>query len=63
MLSNNPHFVFANAEYRGYGVVDFTPRNMTTTLRAVKNVRDPNSEAMTLARFSVETGQSKIHTQ
>ena len=63
MLSNNPHFVFANAEYRGYGVVDVTPQNMTTTLRAVKNVRDPNSEAMTLARFSIEAGQSKVHNQ
>lgn len=63
ILHHSPYFVFANAEYRGYGVVDVSPHHMTTTLRAVKNVRDPNSEVMTLARFSVEAGQSKIHSQ
>lgn len=62
ILRHSPYFVFANAEYRGYGVVDVTPHTMTTTLRAVKNVRDPNSEVMTLARFSVEAGQSKVHS-
>lgn len=62
ILRHSPYFVFANAEYRGYGVVDITPHKMTTTLRAVKNVRDPNSEVMTLARFTVEAGQSKVHS-
>lgn len=61
ILRHSPYFVFANAEYRGYGVVDITPHKMTTTLRAVKNVRDPNSVVMTLARFTVEAGQSKVH--
>jgi alkaline phosphatase D len=63
ILLHSPYFVFANAEYRGYGVVDVTPHQMTTALRVVKNVRDPHSEVMTLARFSVEAGQSKVYNQ
>ena len=38
LLARNPHFVFANAERRGYGVVDFTPQRLTTSLRVVDDV-------------------------
>lgn len=62
ILKHSPYFVFANAEYRGYGVVDVTQQNLTTTLRAVKNIKDPNSEVFTLARFGVDTGQTTIQT-
>jgi alkaline phosphatase D len=33
-LAENPHFVFADGERRGYGVVDITPQQLTTTTRA-----------------------------
>jgi len=60
ILRHSPYFVFANAQYRGYGIVDVTQHKLTTTLRAVKNIRDPDSEVMTLARFAVDAGISTV---
>lgn len=60
ILQHSPHFVFANAQYRGYGVVDVQQHSLTTSLRAVKNIRDPDSEVFTLSRFSVDAGHSAI---
>ena len=60
ILQHSPNFVFANAQYRGYGVVDVQQHSLTTSLRAVKNIRDPNSEVFTLSRFSVDAGRSEI---
>lgn len=56
----NPHFIFANSEYRGYGVAEFTPKSLTTTLKAVKDATNPSSEAFTLARFQVESGRQDL---
>lgn len=60
MLRVNPHFIFANAEYRGYGVAQFTPQGMRTTLRAVQDATDPHSPVKTLAEFAVESDQPLI---
>jgi len=60
ILQHSPYFVFANAQYRGYGVVDVQQHSITTSLRAVKNIRDPASEVFTLSRFSVDAGRSEI---
>ena len=60
-LKNNPHFVFANAASRGYGVVEVTPKQITTTLTAVTDARDPLSTAFTLAQFAVEAGRPVIN--
>ena len=60
ILQHSPNFVFANAQYRGYGVVDVQQHSLTTSLRAVKNIRDPNSEVFTLSRFSVDAGRSEV---
>ena len=62
ILQHSPYFTFANAQYRGYGIVDVSPQNLTTTLRAVKDIRDPDSPVFTLSRFAVEAGQNKLHT-
>ena len=62
ILRHSPYFVFANAQYRGYGVVDITQHKLSTTLRAVKNIRDPNSEVLTLARFGVDAGRTTVQT-
>jgi len=62
ILKHSPYFVYANATYRGYGLVEVTQHSLTTTLRAVKNVSDPNSGVMTLARFRVDAGQNKLQT-
>lgn len=59
-LKNNPHFIFANAASRGYGVVEFTPKQITTTLTAMTDARDPDSTAFTLAKFAVEAGRPAI---
>ena len=59
-LAENPHFVFADAERKGYGVVDFTPGRLTTTLRVLDDVRRPDAAVETLASFTVEAGRSAL---
>jgi alkaline phosphatase D len=59
-LETNPHFIFANAASRGYGVVELTPKQLTTTLTAVKDATDPHSTAFTLASFVVESGRATV---
>jgi alkaline phosphatase D len=59
-LELNPHFMFANAASRGYGVVELTPTQLTTTLTAVHDARDPKSGAFVLAKFAVEAGRAAV---
>ncbi|MFZ2388102.1 MAG: alkaline phosphatase D family protein [Polaromonas sp.] len=59
-LAENPHFVFADAERKGYGVVEFTPRHLSTTLRVVDDVRRPVTAIETLASFRVQAGKSVV---
>ena len=59
-LADNPHFVFADAQRRGYGVAEFTPRQLTTTLRVVDDVARRDSRIETLARFAVESGRARV---
>ena len=55
-LAENPHFVFADAQRKGYGVVEFTPRELTTTLRVVDDVTRKDTRIETLASFHVQNG-------
>ncbi len=59
-LAENPHFVFGDARYRGYGVAEFTPQRLTTTLRAVGDVTRRDSGIETLAQFTVEAGSPRL---
>ncbi len=59
-LAENPHFVFAEAERKGYGLCEFTPGRLMTTLRVVDDVQRADSGIQTLARFSVEAGRARI---
>jgi alkaline phosphatase D len=59
-LAGNPHFVFGDAERKGYGVAEFTPKQMTATLRVVDDVTKPDTRIETLARFAVEAGRPRI---
>ena len=59
-LAENPHFVFADAKRRGYGVMEFTPKQLTTSLRVVDNVRAQNTTVSTLAQFAVSAGHATI---
>ena len=59
-LAENPHFVFADAERKGYGVVDITPQQITTTLRVVSDVTRQDAGIETLAQFTVASGRLEI---
>lgn len=59
-LTENPHFVFADAKYRGYGLADFAPGQLTVSLRAVDDVRNTKTQVQTLAKFAVQSGRSVI---
>jgi alkaline phosphatase D len=59
-LAANPHFVFADASHRGYGLAEFTPGQLTVQLKAVRDPRQPDSETFLLASFRVAAGSSLI---
>ena len=61
-LAENPHFVFADAKRKGYGVAEFTPGRLTTTLRVVDDVTRRETKIETLARFVVEAGRAQLET-
>jgi alkaline phosphatase D len=59
-LAENPHFVFAEAQRKGYGVAEFTSKQLTTTLRVVEDVTRKDSKVETLAAFVVPAGRPVI---
>lgn len=59
-LAENPHFVFADGERKGYGVVHITPQRLTTTLRVVDDVTRQDTRIETLAQFAVEAGHPVV---
>jgi alkaline phosphatase D len=58
-LAENKHFQFADNQAKGYGVCEFTPAKLTTTLRAVDDVTRKDAAIHTLAEFAVQSGQTK----
>jgi alkaline phosphatase D len=59
-LAGNPHFVFADSQRRGYGVCEFTPKRLATTLRVVDDVTRPDAAIETLASFEVRRGRPRV---
>ena len=59
-LAENPHFIFADAQAKGYGVVEFTPSQLTATLRVVDDVTRQDTRIETLATFTVQSGHTVI---
>jgi len=59
-LAENPHYVFADAAHRGYGVVELRPRLLETRLRVLDDATRPDAQVSTLARFTVEAGQPRV---
>lgn len=59
-LAENPHFIFADAQRRGYGVCEFTPGRLVTTLRVVDDVTRPDAAIETLATFEVAAGRPRV---
>ena len=56
-------FHFADSERKGYGVVEFTPKQIQTELRVVDDVRQSKTKIETLAKFEVEAGVPQVHRQ
>lgn len=59
-LAENPHFIFADGTRRGYGLCDFTPKGLTTTLRVLDDATRADARIETQARFAVAAGQARI---
>lgn len=59
-LAKNPHFVFAEATKKGYGVAEFTPNALTVNLRVVSDAQQEDTTIETLAKFVVRSGSNKI---
>ena len=59
-LAKNPHFIFAEANKKGYGIAEFTPKALTVSLRVLSNAQDEDSSIETLAKFVVQSHSNKI---
>jgi alkaline phosphatase D len=59
-IADNPHIRFFESRVRGYGSVELTRGRMTTKLRAISDVRDPNAGVTTLKTFVVEDGKPGV---
>ena len=59
-LARNPHFVFADQERNGYGVLEVTPKQINATLRVVDTVTRSESSIQTLASFTVLAGRPEV---
>jgi alkaline phosphatase D len=60
VLAENPHFIYGEPRWRGYGLAEITPQRMNVTLRGVENADKADSGIRTLANFSVQAGESRI---
>ena len=57
VLAENPHFVFADSQGKGYGVIDFDAKGLATRLRVVDDVTRRDTNVQTLASFAVAAGR------
>jgi alkaline phosphatase D len=55
--ADNPHFVHADAQHRGYGLAEFTPGRLEVALRVLDDVTRRDAQIATQARFVVEAGR------
>jgi alkaline phosphatase D len=59
-LARNPHFIFADARHRGYGLATFDGKALEVQLRGLDDVTRTDSTIANLARFSVKAGTARI---
>lgn len=59
-MADNPHFVHAEARYRGYGLAEFTPRRLQVDLRVLDDATRRDARVSTDARFVVEAGRPEL---
>jgi alkaline phosphatase D len=58
--ADNPHFIHADAARRGYGLADFSPRQLEVSLRVVDDASRPDTGVGTEARFVVAAGRPLV---
>jgi alkaline phosphatase D len=56
-MPDNPHVRYFESRQRGYVLVELTPERMTTHLRNLSDVRDPQATVSTLRSYVVESGR------
>jgi len=59
-LAKNRHFIFAEATKKGYGIADFTPKDLTVTLRVLSDAQEETTSIETLAKFVVRSHSNNI---
>lgn len=59
-LAENPHYVYAEADRKGYGIAEFTPERLSVRLRVVDDVASRDTAIETIAAFSVQAGRPLI---
>ncbi len=60
VLPDNPHVRFFESRKRGYVSVDLDAKVMTTRMRALSDVTDPQASVSTLKTFAVESGKAGV---
>jgi alkaline phosphatase D len=60
VLPDNPHVCFFESRKRGYCSVDLDAKLMTTRMRALSDVTDPQASVSTLKTFAVESGRAGV---
>jgi alkaline phosphatase D len=59
-LPDNPHVHYFESRKRGYVSVDLEPKVMTTRMRVVSDITDPQASVSTLKTFAVESGKPGV---
>lgn len=57
----NPHCLYAENRWRGYGIINLEPSELNVKLRVIDNVENPNASVRTQAHFKVEAGSPEVH--
>lgn len=60
VLAENPHFIFADGQWRGYGLAHFTPSRLDVRLRVLDDPARRDAAVRTLASFAVEQGSHRV---
>jgi alkaline phosphatase D len=58
--ANNPHFVFADTDRRGYGILEARPDELLVSFKGPETVKRPGSPVRTLAQFRVRSGTPRV---
>jgi alkaline phosphatase D len=59
-LPDNPHVRFFESRKRGCASVDLDAKVMTTRMRALSDVTDPQASVSTVKTFAVESGKAGV---